>query len=252
MIGYAEYAEKIDSMKELFFTYKNNNTLLHDIDFSGKYFSLRSRKTIRNLKYSLRPDFTEFVRDFDFFDFTEYWRTKKTHNYLIFTGDDGRISFISADKKKFIEFWVYDGRDVILIDHYLTGGGYKLTSIGKVTFENDLVTDLTLMEIQKEYSLDVDFLLRTEQYSYTENKMIGEVTMYIYDSRKKMTKTVDADQTASFCCIPHNSIIYANPEIYKYEFTYNEKNAMTAAVCYNYFDPDKKAKLTVISKNENN
>lgn len=242
--------KKIDSMKKLFFKYKDHNTLLQNIDFSGKHFSLRSRKTIHNLKYSLRPNFTEFVKEFSFFDFTEYWRKKKIYNYLIFSDDDERISFISVDNKKFVEFWVYDDSDVILIDYYKTDGQYKLASIGKVTFADNCVTDFTLMEIEKEYSLDVDFILRTERYSYTQNKSIYEVTTYIYNSRKKVTKSVDADSKASFCCIPHNTIIYANPEIYKHEFTYNEKNAISGAVCFNYFDPDKKAKLTVFSKNE--
>lgn len=67
MIRYDEYEEKIDNMKKLFFAYKNNNNLLQmNIDFLGKQFSFRSRKTIHNLKYSLRPNLTEFVKEFCF------------------------------------------------------------------------------------------------------------------------------------------------------------------------------------------
>lgn len=186
MIRYDEYEEKIDNMKKLFFAYKNNNNLLQmNIDFLGKQFSFRSRKTIHNLKYCLRPNLTEFVKEFCFFDFTEYWRKKKIHNYLIFTDNDERISFISVDNKKFIEFWIYDDCDVLLIDYYKINSQYKLISIGKASVANNCVIDFTLMEIEKEYSLYVDFILRTEQYLYSKNKLIDEVTTYIYDSRKK-------------------------------------------------------------------
>lgn len=104
---------------------------------------------------------------------------------MIFTDNDERISFISVDNKKFIEFWIYDDCDVLLIDYYKINSQYKLISIGKASVANNCVIDFTLMEIEKEYSLYVDFILRTEQYLYSKNKLIDEVTTYIYDSRKK-------------------------------------------------------------------
>lgn len=64
-----------------------------------------------------------------------------------------------------------------------------------------------------------------------------------------MTTSVDVNSNVSFGCISHNTI-YANPEIYKHEFTYNEKNAISSAVCFNYFNPSKKANLTITSNNK--
>lgn len=249
MINYNEYVDKIENIKRLFYKYKDQYTLFQNqVKNCKKIDYFRSRKTIHNIEYSLRPDMTKIIREFPFFDFSSFWRCKKTYCYSIFVDTNERVHLISVDREKFKEFWVYIEGGIILIDYLKCGDSYTILSLGEVKIINNKIVDFTLLEVEKEYALDIDFILRTEQYEFNESGDITEVTTYIYDSRKKITASDTSLVGTELGCIV-NKTLYANPEIFKHTLIYNEYGELIEAFCANYFDAEKKAKLSIIKNN---
>ncbi len=247
MISYKDYKDKIADIKHLFYEYRDKYPLFQEHTANlEKTDRFQSRRTVHNIKYSLRLDLTRLVKEFSFFDFSSYWQRKKTHSYSIYTDTNRKICLISVDGGKFKEFWTYIGNNVILTDYLKCENKYVLLSVGKVTVLNEKVYDFTLLEIEKEYALDIDFILKTEQYQYNENNMITEVTTYIYDSKKKITANKDGE-TELGCII--GKTLYANPEIFKHTLIYDEVGNLSKAFCSNYFSTDKTAELTVVKNN---
>lgn len=233
MYNYKEFTALISEIKALAFEYKDKfGTLSDEVKHCGRAEKIRSARTIHNIPLGIRPDFMSMHHAMCFFDDSFSWKEKKPHSYSCVFSDSGRLVCIHTEKKRFAEFYIYEGDKVLLIGYAEKDGLYHLESIGMSRFENGRITDFSIAEIEKQYCNDIDIHLKAEQYIYSDGR-ISELITYDYVSSKNMTADHSTGELG--CVITKTGGVISNPEIYRDSFVYeNEKlSSIKRSVLFN-------------------
>lgn len=226
MYSYNKLLGIIDKAKDLIYKYKNQYDRLSnkmEIQIQDKYYS---KRTIHNIKESIRPDLVSINYNMIFFDFSNSWRKKKQRLYRINKNIGGEIQCINVGND-YIEFWIYEGDCIILVDYSLNllKNDFALESVGCGSFINGRIDQFFVAEVYCFNDNNVDFRLRCEQYEYSNNKL-SSVTTYVYHSMKRITVDSKDNDKLGYIKLGNGNGIEANPEVYFDEFLYNENNCL--------------------------
>ena len=226
MYSYNKLISVINIAKELIYKYVTQYDLLLskvEIQNQEKYYS---RRTIHNLKESIRPDLASINYNMIFFDFSNSWRKKKQRLYKINKNIDGEIQCINAGND-YIEFWIYESDCIILVDYSfnLLKNKFVLESVGYGSFVNGIIDQFFVAEVYCFNENNVDFKLSCEQYEYSNNKL-SSVTTYAYHSTERITVDSKDNNKLGYIKLGDGNGIEANPSVYFDEFLYNENNCL--------------------------
>lgn len=213
-----EFVEILEKAKDLAVRYSDSYTrLLHDMDNASQN-SYRTRRTIHNLKESIRPDLTSVNINMRFFDNSSTWRNKKARTYNIVRSSDGRIQCISV-KNEYTEFFVYDGDDVILADYSFdkSTGSFTPESVGCGHYENGRIAYFFVNELKGGYPEEKDLHFKLCKYSYNDDRLS---TIVLYNLMTAAKINID------FSDIGNYKVKYPNPEIYLDKLIYDEQGRL--------------------------